>query len=209
MWFGELLCVSLPELCLVAKRRQGLANLSFAFTAECYKCNNGVLMALIILCVSTVSLGWLKSWEVFSAIPLSLVIGNLSAGFDELLISLSSTPSLHRLLGVLFLFCGGSCVTCGLLREAGDYFRDILTLPCRLNLPHGGHIEDKLGLDSLLYPVTNPLYNCLNHLPARIQRYSCTWDQTDGQCQQICNSGRIWWVDPLWYQYKWKTLQVC
>lgn len=105
-----------------------------------------------------------------------LVIGNPSAGFDELLISLSSAPSLHWLLGVLFLFFSGSCITCGPLREARDYCRDTLTVPCRLNLPHGGHLEDKLGLDSLLYPVTNPPCNYTNHFPTRIQRYSCTWD---------------------------------
>lgn len=39
--------------------------------------------------------------------PFPLVIGNLSAALDELLIHLSSAPLLHQLLG---LFCSSSVV---------------------------------------------------------------------------------------------------
>lgn len=54
-WFWKLHYVSLPELCLVARRRQGLANFSFALISGCYKCKNRVFMSLTILCISTVS----------------------------------------------------------------------------------------------------------------------------------------------------------
>lgn len=145
MSFWELHSVSLPEFCLVAKRRWGLANLSCAFNSEYYKCNNRVLTALIILCISTVSLGWLKSLNVFSAVPLSPCRWEFQCGIgwaaNQSLLCPFAAPAPQS---VLFLFHGGSAIIVGPLWVAGHCLRDSGPLGCSLNLPHGGHMGDTI-----------------------------------------------------------------
>lgn len=119
-------------------------------------------MALIIFCISTVSLGWWKSWNVFSAVPLSPRHweSRCSIGWaaNQSLFRPFAAPATQS---ALFLCRGGSPTVVGPLWVTGDCLRDTVPLACWWNLPHGGHLEDTIWIWILFFTLSQTLWNSM------------------------------------------------
>ena len=101
--------------------------------------------------------------------PFLLVIGNPSAALDELLISLSSAPLLHQLLGLFYSSSVVEALSLLNLSVSGDYLRDTVPLACWLNLSHDGHVEDTIWIWFLLFTLTQTL--CATMLTVFLPEY--------------------------------------
>lgn len=152
-WFWELHCVWLPELWLVAKRRQGLANFSFAFITGYYKCHKRVFMSLTTLCISTV-FRLIEIMKFFSSV-LGIPVQDC--------VSLFCPFTAPATLSILFLLCVGSPVIVEPLCQ--ETLRDTVPLGCWWTCPMVATRKSQFGFGFSSFPVTNPLCTTDNFPP--------------------------------------------